>query len=80
MSLVWKPVHLTVDHRAIGFVTGLILGLALLHLVQSRAQHEIIVDFTTVPAITAPVSAGDSVLLLSYGPPAARPEELRRAS
>jgi len=77
MSLVWKPVHLTVDHRAIGFVTGLVLGLALLHLIQARAMQEIILDFTTVPAITAP-AAEDSGLLLSYARgPASGPDKLR---
>ncbi len=53
--------------RAIGFVTGLVLGLALLNLIQARAEQEIILDFTSAPA-----SAEDSGLLVSRGdgPPA----------
>jgi hypothetical protein len=47
---------------AIGFVTGLILGLALLNLIQARAEQEIVQDFTAAPA-----SVGDSGLLLSLG-------------
>ena len=50
-ELVVKYLSKGVSRR--GFVTGLILGLVLLHLVQSRAQHEIIVDFTVGPALTA---------------------------
>ena len=61
-----------------GFVTGLILGLALLHLTAARAQREIIIDFTTPAAITAPASAEDSDLLISCGdvPPAPGLEEM----
>jgi hypothetical protein len=52
---------------AAGFVTGFALALALLHLIEARAKQEIILDFTTAPAITAPASA-DSGLLLSFSP------------
>ena len=59
-----------------GFVTGLILGLALLNLIRARAEREIIIDFTTAPA-----SAEDSGLLISCGdvPPAPGHEALRRS-
>ena len=58
---------------AIGFVTGLIVGLALLNLIRARAEQEIIVDFTTAPA-----SAEDSDLLLSSGDaPPIRFDEVR---
>jgi len=59
-----------------GFVTGLILGLALLNVIQARAEREIIIDF-----ITAPESAEDSELLISCGDgsPAPGPETLSRS-
>jgi hypothetical protein len=56
----WKSV--------IGFITGFILTLVLLSMIQGRAEQEIILDFTTAPAITAPASAKDSDLLLSFSP------------
>ena len=63
---------------AMGFVSGFTLALALLHLIQARAEHEVILDFTTAPAITAPASAEDSGLLLSYARgPVSGPNKLR---
>src|SRR5258706_7219812 len=58
----------------IGFVTGLIFGLALLHLTQARAEREIILDFTAPPAFAAPASAEDSDLLRSFNPTVHGPE------
>ena len=56
---------------AAGFVSGFTLALALLNLIQARAEQEIIVDFTTAPAITAPATAEDTALLLSFNPASA---------
>ena len=76
----WPCIKPTIKSRAIvawwsvrawwksvtGSITGLIVGLALLNLIQARAEQEIILDFTTAPAITALASAEDSPLLLSF--------------